>query len=98
MAELRLRPAAVRDLETIYDTGTAEWGAARAEGYMTVLLDKLDLLAGFPELARLRPEIAPPVRIHPHGVHLIVYDATPDGIEVIRILHQRQDWAAYLAE
>ena len=98
MAELRLRPAAVSDLETIFATGRADWGAARAEDCLSTLLDKLDLLAGFPELARLRPEIAPPVRIHPHGVHLVVYDAVPGGIEVVRILHQRQDWAAYLAD
>ena len=56
------------------------------------------LLRQFPELARERDEIVPPVRVHPHRAHLIVYRVGEDAVEVIRVLHSRQDWQALLQD
>ncbi|WP_417496630.1 type II toxin-antitoxin system RelE/ParE family toxin [Maricaulis sp.] len=44
--------------------------------------------------ARERVEIAPPVRCHPHGSHLIIYviDAD-DDVLVLRIRHAHENWA-----
>lgn len=52
--------------------------------------------ADFPALARLRKEISPPVRIHPHRAHLIIYIETDATLDVIRVLHARSNWTRYL--
>jgi len=57
-----------------------------------------DRLAQFPEMARLRMEFTPPVRIQPYQSHLIVYLAEGDLIDVIRVLHSRANWTTLLAE
>ena len=43
-----------------------------------------------------RPEFAPPVRIHPISAHLVIYRAQREGIDVIRVLHARQELTAFL--
>ena len=62
---------------------------------MVVYLDDLDeafhLLAEQPLLCRERNELRPPVRIHHHAHHLIVYLAMEDGINIVRVLHENMD-------
>ena len=38
-----------------------------------------------------RLELVPPVRIHRHAHHLIVYLTLSDGINVVRVLHVNMD-------
>nr|WP_216654827.1 type II toxin-antitoxin system RelE/ParE family toxin [Pseudogemmobacter hezensis] len=96
-----MRPAAREDLAQIWQQGAATWGADRADAYLDSLFGVFDLLAGFPEMARLRPEFRPPLRIHPSGRHLILYlgaeQADAPGIEILRLLHDRQSLLAYLS-
>lgn len=54
------------------------------------------MLAAMPEMARERMEFSPPVWIHPHGRHLIVYRTRHDHIEIVRVLGGEQDWLAIL--
>lgn len=70
----------------------------QAETYLQGLGATFRLLREFPELARERDEIVPPVRIHPYRSHLIVYQVSEDAVEVIRVLHGRQDWQALLQD
>lgn len=93
-----IRPTAQADLSEIWRHGAANWGVAQADRYADGLFALFDLLAGFPELARERIEFTPPVRIHPSGTHLILYRQEREGIEIIRVLHARQDFTAYLQE
>jgi toxin ParE1/3/4 len=55
------------------------------------LLDESDethrLLAGAPGLGRARDDIAPGLRYFPVGNYLILYEALPDGITVVRLVH-----------
>ncbi len=74
------------------------WGVDQADRYVEGLFSAFDLLAEFPEMARLRSEFVPPVRIHPSGSHVVVYQIAGQGIDVIRILHMRQDIAGFLQE
>jgi toxin ParE1/3/4 len=90
----RLSRKAESDLLTIYAEGAARFGVAQAEAYFTRIERTLELLADNPLMARERPEISPPVRIHPCGTHLIVYLVAGDGILVLRIRHQREDWSS----
>lgn len=91
-----IRPAAQADLAEIWRHGCATWGADQADRYADSLFALFDLLADFPEMARERHEISPPVRIQPNGAHLVIYRATGQGVEIIRLMHAHQNLTAYL--
>ena len=93
-----LRPVAEADLSAIWLQGAARWGVDQAERYADGLFAVFDLLAEFPEMARERREFTPPVRIHPSGSHLVIYQLEGQGIEIIRILHSHQNLTAYLQD
>lgn len=62
------------------------------------LLDEIDakcrLLAGMPELGRLREELSPRLRSWVVGSYVIFYRPHSAGIEVIRVLHGRRNFPA----
>lgn len=64
--------------------------------YVDALVRAFETLAILPSLAREQPEFVPPVRIHPHGRHLIVYTSGADHIVIVRLLGSRQDWVDIL--
>ena len=82
------------DLLGILEHGIDQYGLARAEDYMSRLDGSFRALSKNPEIARLRPEIIPPVRAHPSQSHVIVYTILDDGktILVLRVRHHREDW------
>lgn len=47
-------------------------------------------------IGRERPEIRPPVRLHPWRWRLIVYRVEAEGVLAIRIPHARRDRRALL--
>jgi toxin ParE1/3/4 len=89
---IRLTQAAEEDVIRIFHEGAELFGETQAERYHRGLAKVFDLLAENPELARERTELTPPMRIHPHGSHLIVYRAEPGAILIVRIRHGREDW------
>lgn len=93
-----LRPAARADLASIWRHGAESWGPDRADRYADALFTLFDLLADFPDMARERAEFTPPVRIHPSGSHLVIYQQAGQGIEIIRLLYAHQNLTDYLAE
>ena len=95
---ITLRPAAEADLAEIWDYTVGAWSEDQAEVYLTGLGQAFDRLAQFPEMARLRMEFTPPVRILPYQSHLVVYLAEDELIDVIRVLHSRANWTTLLAE
>jgi hypothetical protein len=50
----------------------------------------------FSMLARERCELDPPVRIHVHTRHLIVYRIAEDHVAILRLLGARHDWVSML--
>ena len=89
----RLSRKAEDDLVEIYIDGVRNFGDAQAAKYHAELASTFEILAANPELARERSEITPPVRIYPHGSHIIVYllDDRQDVL-IIRVRHSREDW------
>jgi len=92
----RLSPKAVSDLEGIWHYSAQTWSVERADRYIDDLTFSFDVLVSHPELARERKEFNPPVRIHPHQKHLIIYTIVADHISIIRILGGGQDWHSIL--
>ena len=87
----RLSERADSDLKEIYKYSCLTHGEARADRYYEGLTARLEFLADAPLIARERHDLNPPVRIHPHGRHLIVYQAQDAHILIVRVLHQSMD-------
>ena len=81
------------DVVSIFVEGAREFGIDQAQAYHLSLSNVFELLSKNPELAQQRFEINPPVRIYPFQSHLIVYLIDDSDILVIRVRHQREDWA-----
>jgi len=96
VVEYRLSPAALNDLDATWDYTARTWSVSQAETYIRGLFADLDLLVQHPGIARERVEIRPPVRLHRLGSHLIIYRIEVGCLAVLRIVHSRQNWAAYL--
>lgn len=89
-----LSQAAARDLEEIFLYSLSEFGLQQAEAYRDELLSVLTIIGANPELARLRTEITPPVRVHPHGPHVLIYTLHEHRRPLIlRIRDAREAWA-----
>lgn len=93
-----LRPKAETDLEKIWLYTVKTWGIEQANFYIDEIDDVFRLLAEQPLLCRAREELSPPVRIHHHAKHLIVYAEAEQSIDIIRILHESMDIEAQLSE
>ena len=80
------------DIIGIYLHGVKNFGRVQAEKYHASLEKIFVLLSETPEMARERTEFKPPVRIHYHEMHVIVYVANDRNILILRVLSGRQDW------
>lgn len=85
-------PQAEQDLIDIYLESARQFGTAQAERYVAELNSCVAKLAAMPLMARERKAIRPPVRVHPHGSHVIVYRAGQADILIVRVMHGRRDW------
>ncbi|MBJ3778749.1 type II toxin-antitoxin system RelE/ParE family toxin [Acuticoccus mangrovi] len=92
MAGYRLTEAAERDIVAIYLEGAGMFGLEQAETYHARLTHAFETLAAYPDMARLRYEIVPPVRIHPCGAHIVIYVVDERGVLIVRVRHRREDW------
>lgn len=92
----RLTPRALDDLGHIWRYSAETRSPDRADRYIDDLIAIFEAIAATPTLARERSEFSPPVRIHVHESHLIVYTAAAGQVVVLRLLGGRQDWHAIL--
>lgn len=83
-------PLARIDLVDIWEY-FAEDSEARADAFIDLIDQKFHLLASRPHLGRLREELTKGLRSFPVGRYIIFYQALPDGVEIIRILHGARD-------
>lgn len=89
----RLSKTAEADLIKTYTTGAEKFGFQQAEKYQDKIDRTLELIAENPEIARLRTEIMPPVRIHPVGAHMVVYLVDDNSVvRILRVRHGRENW------
>lgn len=91
--QLRLSPQAANDLEHLYLDGVAHFGRRQTDTYVGGLRRVFELIAANPQMAGLRVEITPPVRAHPHGSHIVIYEITAEQVLILRIRHARENWS-----
>ena len=89
MAKAHFEPRAKTDLVEIGQHTMDRWGAAQARRYLTQLKDCCGALAERPYLGRSCEDIRAGARRFEQGRHVIFYKQHPNGIRVLRILHQR---------
>lgn len=89
--QLVIAPAAKNDLKDIYQYGLRQWGQARSESYLSTLKSQFWLLTQQPLMGSERPELLPDARSLPINSHTLFYRVTANRVEIIRVLHGRQD-------
>ncbi len=96
MAEYRLSPAAVNDLEGIFKDTTTRWGLNQAFLYIDVLVDAFNNLAQSPLSSPACDYIRAGYRRRSVERHVIYFCLTDYGVAIIRILHDRMDASQHL--
>jgi toxin ParE1/3/4 len=96
MAGYVVSPRAQADLESIWDYTVERWNSAQAERYLRILQDGIETIAADPSRARLCDHIRAGYRKYSVGSHVIFFRTSANGIDVVRILHQRMDFEQHL--
>lgn len=89
--QLVVAPAAKNDLKEIYQYGLRQWGRAQSESYLSTIKNQFWLLTQQPLIGTERPELMLNTRSLPIESHALFYRVTANRVEVIRVLHGRQD-------
>jgi toxin ParE1/3/4 len=86
-----LSPRAEADLEEIWDYTAERWGLDQAETYARQLWADITTVAARPLIGRPCPDVRVGYYKYPSGSHILFYRLIPNGIDVVRILHERMD-------
>jgi len=89
-------PLAKCDIEEIWDYTVAQWNIRQAEIYVREIQAAIERIAAEPGIARSCDHVRAGYRKYPAGSHVIYFRMTPDGIEVVRILHSHMDFERLL--
>jgi toxin ParE1/3/4 len=96
MKRFTLSPRAQADIEEIWDYRVEHWNVDQAEVYLRKIKAAIEAVADEPRLGRPCDDVRTGYRKYPAGSHLLFYRLTPDGIDIVRILHQRMDFERHL--
>ncbi len=89
--QLVIAPAAKTDLKDIYQYGLRQWGQNQSDSYLENIKDQFWSLTEQPLMGIDRAELLPGARSLPIESHTLFYRVTTDVVEIIRVLHTRQD-------
>jgi toxin ParE1/3/4 len=89
--QMVIAPAAKNDLKDIYQYGLRQWGQSQSESYLSTIKKQFWLLTQQPLMGTERPELLPDTRSLPIESHTLFYRVTANRVEIIRVLHGRQD-------
>lgn len=96
MSRYRLTPAAQRDLSSIWDFTEERWDVRQAETYTSEIRAAIERVADDPDRGRACDEIREGYSRYRIGSHVLFYVERSEGVDVIRILHQRMDPARHM--
>ena len=88
---LVISPSAQDDLKNIFQYSLNNWGETQAIEYLDALKTQLWTLTEQPLIGIERSELLPDLFSFPVESHIIFYRKTSTRIEIVRILHRRQD-------
>lgn len=88
-----LSPRAQGDLDEIWTYTVKRWGIDQAAFYTRQIARDV---AAQPMMGRACPDIRAGYHKYPSGSHVLFYRLIQDGIDVVRILHERMDFGRHL--
>ena len=95
MATALWTPTAQRELEEIHDfIGVQRQSPHAAAKLVRRIHEKANLYASQPEMGTSREDLGKGFRIFSVSAYIVVYQPMPDGIEVLRVVDGRRDYAA----
>lgn len=98
MADYRLTPRALADLDAIADYTLARWGRDQTERYLSNLTKRMEMLAEAPSMGRDRSDVARGYRSFPEGRHMIFYIEVETDIAVIGVPHTSMDVRSHFGQ
>lgn len=90
MSRFKLSAQARQDIEDIW-LYIAQNSPQAADNLLDKMLLRFSRLAQFPELGRVRSDLAPFVRSFPVGSYIVFYRPIEQGIEIVRVVHGSRD-------
>ncbi len=97
MAEVQFTPAAVNDIDHVWEW-IARDNISAANNFVSKMYDVFEQLAIMPLSARKRPELGENMRSRPYGNYIIFYEPLPDGIMVLNVLWGGRDIDAFFED
>lgn len=94
----RLTRPALRDLTETGRHTREHWDNQQTRRYGAGITARLKWLCRNQPLWHERPELAAGLFSYHHQSHIIIFRTYRDGIEIIRMIHQRMDPARHLRE
>ena len=91
-----LSPRAQNDLDEIWIDTVKRWGIAQAEFYIRQIGLDIAIVAAQPAMGRVCSEVRAGYYKYPSGSHVLFYRAIERGVDVVRILHKRMDFARHV--
>jgi toxin ParE1/3/4 len=87
--DYQLTANAERDLRSIARYTIYKWSEEQAKKYADSLEECFNLLSSQPRMGRKANSKHGNIRRHEHKSHIIIYRVTPNGIRVLRVMHQQ---------
>jgi toxin ParE1/3/4 len=91
-ARYTLSPRAQTDLDKIWNYTASRWGVDQAELYIRQIWHHIQEIAAQPGMGQACFEVRADYYKYASGSHFLFYRLIKDGIDVVRILHERMDF------
>lgn len=91
----RLHPLALADLEDIWSYTASRWSLEQAESYHAAIVAAFEGLSIGSKQGR-PSDVREGYFKYAVGSHLVFYRYSKDGVDIVRILHQRMDVTRHL--
>lgn len=98
MKQCVFTPAAIQDLDGIWDYTFDKWGPAQAERYLRMIQDTVVGLGAGTQRSLSAQDIRDGYRKALVGMHVLFFREAADTIQIVRILHQQMDLSAHLGD
>ncbi len=82
----------------IWRYSVSQWSERQADKYTGSLFDAMAALADTPSRGKPCDEIHEGLHRYARGSHVIFYVVEDFGVEIVRVLHERMDFPAHLAD
>lgn len=89
--QLVIALAAKTDLKDTYQYGLRQWGQTQSESHLKSIKEQFWALTEQPLIGVDRSKLLSGARSLPIESHTLFYRVTTDTVEIIRVLHGRQD-------